>query len=165
MKSQAYRMALGGITAALAVVIMCMGTIIPIATYVCPMLAMVLLQLIFPALGKKLCWSWYAAVAVLSLLMAPDKEAAMVYGFLGFYPIIRSALNALPAGWLWKLLVFNASVLLCYWLMIHLLGMAELAQELTFWVSIVTLILGNITFLLTDRLLAMLSSGKFKRRG
>lgn len=165
MKSQAYRMALGGITAALAIVIMCMGTLIPVATYVCPLLSMVLLQLILPALGKKLSWSWYCAVAALSLLMAPDKEAAMVYTFLGWYPIARPALSALPLSWLWKLLAFNSAMVLCYWLLIHLLGMSELAGELTFWVGLVILLLGNLTFLLTDRLLSMLASGKFGKRG
>ena len=35
--------ALGGVLAALAVVIMSMGTLIPVATYVCPMLSAVLL--------------------------------------------------------------------------------------------------------------------------
>ena len=38
--------ALGGVLAALAVVIMSMGTLIPVATYVCPMLCAILLQLI-----------------------------------------------------------------------------------------------------------------------
>ena len=42
-RNGAKSVALGGVMAALAVVIMCMGGIIPLATYVCPMLCAVLL--------------------------------------------------------------------------------------------------------------------------
>ena len=37
-KTPAYSMALGGLMAALAVVVMSLGTIIPVATYICPMI-------------------------------------------------------------------------------------------------------------------------------
>lgn len=85
--------ALGGVLAALAVVIMSMGTLIPVATYVCPMLCAILLQVVLKTCGSRIAWAWYGAVAVLSLLLAPDKEAAAVFAFIGYYPILKPQLD------------------------------------------------------------------------
>ena len=63
----------------------------------------------------------------------------------------------MPLRWLWKLLYFNASVLVMYWLLIHLFGMDQLLSEFAemgFWLTVITLALGNLTFLLLDRLLS-----------
>lgn len=156
-------MALGGILAALAVVIMSMGTLIPVATYVCPMLCALILELVRSACGKRVAWAWYGAVAVLSLLMAPDKEAAAVFAFIGYYPIVKPTLDRKKLSWLWKGLLFNAAILLLYWLLMHLFGMEQVTKEfegLGIAMTAVLLILGNVTFFLLDRLLGM----RFKRR-
>ena len=71
-------MALGGVLAALAVVIMALGTLIPVATYVCPVLCMLLLQAVNKLCGSRVAWAWYGAVAILSMLLAPDKEKAAI---------------------------------------------------------------------------------------
>ena len=150
--------ALGGVLAALAVVVMSLGTMIPIGTYVCPMLCAVILQLVLKACGSRIAWAWYGAVALLSMLLAPDKEAAAVFVFLGYYPIVKLRLDKMQAKWLWKGLLFNGSVLIMYWLLMHLFGFAYLTEEFSgmgFWMLAVLLILGNVTFFLLDRLLGM----------
>lgn len=150
--------ALGGILAALAVVILSMGTLIPVATFICPMLCMLLLKVVLIRCGIRISWAWYRAVAVLGALLAPDKEAAAVFVFLGFYPIIKPKMEALPAKWLWKVLYFNVAILIMYWLLMNLFGMAQIAEEfaeLGTVMTIVTLLLGNVTFYLLDRLLGM----------
>lgn len=150
--------ALGGVLAALAVVIMSMGTLIPVATYVCPMLCAILLQVVLKTCGSRIAWAWYGAVAVLSLLLAPDKEAAAVFVFLGYYPIVKPRLDQARLSWLWKALLFNGATLLLYWLLMHLLGMAQLAAEFAEMgaaMTAVLLVLGNITFFLLDRLLGI----------
>lgn len=149
-------MALGGMMAALAVVIMCLGGLIPFATFVCPMICMMILQLVAGLCGRRLGWTWYVAVALLSLLMGPDKEAAALFTFLGFYPLVKPKLDKLPLRWLWKAILFNGDVMLMYTLLIHLFGMAELAsefQEMGNVLLIITLILGNVTFFLLDKIL------------
>ena len=78
-RNGAKSVALGGVMAALAVVIMCMGGIIPLATYVCPMLCAVLLAAVLRLTGRRIGWAWYGAVSLLSLLLGPDKEAAAVF--------------------------------------------------------------------------------------
>ncbi len=149
-------MALGGVLAALAVVIMCLGGLIPGSTFVCPMVAMMILAMVKRRTGTRTAWAWYGAVAILSLLMGPDKEAAAVFAFLGYYPILKPKMDTLPLKWLWKGLLFNLVVLVMYWLLMNVFGMAELAEEFGEMGAImtaVTLLLGNATFFLLDRLL------------
>lgn len=163
MHTSVRAIAFGGMMAALAVVIMFLGGLIPLATYVCPMLAMLILQLVAKTCGQRIGWAWYGAVALLSALMGPDKEGAAMFVFLGFYPLIKPKMDKLPVRWLWKGLLFNADVLVMYALLIHLFGMAEIAsefREMGAILLIVTLILGNITFFLLDRVLGR----KLRRR-
>ena len=148
--------ALGGVLAALAVVIMSMGTLIPVATYVCPMLSALILQLVLKTCSRRIAWGWYAAVSILSLLMAPDKEAAAVFLALGYYPILKPGLDRRKGKWLWKLLFFNAEILLTYWLLMHLFGFDQLSAEFSemgILLTVVMLLLGNVTFFLLDKLL------------
>lgn len=149
-------MALGGMMAALAVVVMCLGGLIPFATFVCPMICMMMLQLVVGLCGNRLGWTWYVAVALLSLLMGPDKEAAALFTFLGFYPLVKPKLDRLPLRWLWKAILFNGDIILMYTLLIHLFGMADLGsefQQMGMVLTAITLLLGNVTFFLLDKIL------------
>ena len=76
MRKQSRDLALCGVLCALAVAIMAMGTIIPAATYCCPVLASMTIVPVLILCGEKLSWAMFAASAILSLLLAPDKEAA-----------------------------------------------------------------------------------------
>ncbi|MEE1035972.1 MAG: hypothetical protein U0L15_02560 [Oscillospiraceae bacterium] len=157
-RTPAANMALGGVLGALAVVIMCLGTLIPVGTYACPMLCAVVLQMVLKTCGSRIAWAWYGAVALLGLLLAPDKEAAAVFVFLGYYPIVKPKLDRKKLPWLWKGLLFNASVLALYWLLLRLFGMEQLVsefRELGAAMTAVLLILGNVTFFLLDKLLGM----------
>ena len=119
---------------------------------------MLLLKTVLNRCGGRIGWAWYGTVAILGALLAPDKEAAAVFVFLGFYPIVKPKMDALPAKWLWKLLYFNAAILAMYWLLMHLFGMVQIAEEfaeLGTVMTLATLLLGNITFFLLDRLLGM----------
>ena len=151
-------MALGGIFAALAVTIMSLGGLIPLATYVCPMLCMMLQFTVLLFCGKRTAWAWYGAVSILGLLLGPDKEAAAVFCFLGYYPIIKPRLDKMRLGVVWKALLFNVSVCVMYWLLLHLFGLEGLTEEFSelgtamLWVL---LVMGNVTFFLMDKVLAL----------
>ena len=147
---------MGGIFAALAVVLMNLGTLIPVATYVCPMLCALLLEVVRKICGSRIAWAWYGSVAILSLMMAPDKEAAAVFVCIGYYPIVKPLLDRRKASWFWKGLLFNASILTMYWLLMHLFGLDQLTaefEEMGIVMTGVLLTLGNVTFFLLDRLL------------
>ena len=150
--------ALGGVLAALALCVMWLGGLLGIATYVSPMLCAILLQIVKNICGNRLGWAWYGAVAILSLLLAPDKEAAAVFLFLGYYPIVKPRLDGTKLRWLWKGLLFNGSVVVMYWLLIQLLGLSQVMEDFEGMGAAMLaalLILGNVTFFLLDRLLGM----------
>lgn len=142
--------------AALAVVLMAMGTLIPVATYVCPVLCCMLLQFVLLSCGSRIAWAWYAAVSILCVLLAPDKEAAAVYVFIGYYPIIKPRLDKTRFSKLWKGMMFNTVILIMYYLLIRLFGMEQIAaeyREMGLAMTAVTLVLGNMVFFMLDRLL------------
>ena len=163
MRIKAKHIALGGMMSALAVVIMCLGSIIPIATFVCPAIAMIAGQITLRLCGRRIGWCWYGVVAILSLLMSFDKEAALTFVFLGYYPMIKYRFARYKFGFVWKIVYFNVSIAIIYFLLLHLFGMTELANEYTelgrFGIAIM-LIMGNITFFLLDVILTRFSKRK-----
>ena len=155
-RTPASNMALGGIFAALALLLMNMGTLIPVATYACPVLCAMLLQTVLKACGQKIAWAWYGAVAILSVLMAPDKEAAAVFLAIGYYPIVKPKVDNAKGKWVWKTLLFNISILSMYWVLMQVFGLAQVTAEFSELGTVMTAILvifGNITFFLLDHLL------------
>lgn len=159
----ASQISFGGVMAALALVIMNLVGLIPVATYVCPALCMIILSVVLKLCGRRIAWAWYGAVAILSLLLAPDREAAAVFLVLGYYPILKPALDQLRFGKFLKLLLFNNVILLMYWLLIRLLGMEQLAKEyleMGILMTLVTLILGNMVFFMLDRILSRVAAKK-----
>ena len=162
--NSAKNVALGGVMAALALVVMCLGGLIPLATYVCPMFCAVLLMVVLKLTGRRMAWAWYAAVSVLSMLLGPDKEAAAVFVFLGYYPILKPWLDQRKLSFLWKLVLFNAAIFAMYGALIYVFGLAELAaefEELGKVMTAVTLALGNATLFMMDALLTLLEKRKF----
>jgi len=166
MKARTKTVALGGMLAAVALVIMCMGGLIPFATYVCPMLCTLVQYIVLQLCGKRIAWTWYAVVALLSLLLGPDKEASAVFVLLGYYPMLKPMFEKWPLSWLWKLLLFNGAVAVLYAFLLKVLGLENISDEfsgLGITGLIVLLLFGNITFILLDKLLS-LAHRKWKKR-
>ena len=155
-RGEARRIAFGGMMAALAMTIMCVGGLIPIATFTTPVISMLILAYVTKICGKRIGWAWYGAVAILGLMLAPDKEAAAVFTFIGFYPIVKPVFDRMKFGLVLKLILFNGLILLMYGLLIYLMGMNDLAAEFRDMgraMTIITLILGNAVFFLLDKVL------------
>lgn len=153
---KAFPVAFGGVSAALAVVVMCLGGLVPVATYICPVLCCLLGNVVLRFCGNRIAWTWYPAVALLAVLLSPDKEAAAVFACFGFYPMVKLKMDKLPLSWLWKLLLFNLLAILLYAVVLRLLGMDSVTQEfqgIGLFGSILILLLGNATFFLLDKLL------------
>ena len=160
----AKKIALGGVLAALAVVIMCLGGMIPLATFICPMLCAIIQYLVLRFCGQRVAWAWFGAVALLSILLGPDKEAALVFCLIGCYPILKPLFEKSKLRFLWKILFFNCAVGLLYGLLLKLFGMDAVMAEykaLGIVGLAAMLLLGNACFFLLDRLLTMLSRKKF----
>lgn len=157
------KIAISGLMAALAVVIMCFGGMIPVATYVTPVMCTLIGNVVFKLCGQKLAWTWYVAVCLLSLLLSPDKEAAAVYTFLGIYPCMKPFIDKFKLHILLKFLYFNLIALSAYHLLLQLLGLTDVLDDYAQMGAVgalVVLVLGNITFFMLDILLGR----SFKRR-
>ena len=152
---RARQMALGGMLTAVAVVIMSLGSIIPVNTYICPVLCILITRPVLQRCGRRLGWCYYLAVAILSLLLAPDREAALVYAFLGYYPMLRprfQRLGKLQAAA--KLVFFTAAGAASYGVLLFVMG-AEEAMLGGWALTAVTIALWDVLFLLVDRLLGI----------
>ena len=158
-KRPAYAVALCGLLAAVAVAVMALGTIIPVGTFCCPALAGLLLVPVLDLYGGGLALAWYGAVGILSLLLAPDREAALVFLFLGYFPILKPCFRRIRPKALWipaKLLLFNAAVAVLYGLLLFVVGMESVQAEFaaaSHAMLATMLVLGNLTFFLYDILL------------
>lgn len=159
LRRKTRQLALCGMLGALAVAVMMLGGLIPFMTYCCPALASLALLPALDACGAGMSVGLYAVVGILSLLLAPDKEAAFLFVFIGYYPILRPYVGRVRLRFLriaCKLVVFNAAILLMYWLLLGVVGMPSVAAEFeTYanWLLAVMLVLGNGVFLLFDVLL------------
>jgi len=158
-RKQSAMMAFCGLSAALSVVLMFSGGLIPIATYCVPMMCGILLLPILIEYGKKMAWTMFAAVSLITLLIGIDKEAAFFYLFLGYYPILKWEIERIknkPVRLIAKLAVFNVSIIVMYTVLGVLLNMDALIEEFTqmgWWLLSAFMVLLNVCLLLYDRLL------------
>lgn len=153
-------LALCGVLTALAVVLLCLGGVIPGAVFCAPILAMAALLPVLEELGPKAAGTAYAAVSILALLLVPDRETAFVYLFFGWYPILRPKIAALPSRplrVLARVAVCSAAALLLYGLVLRLMGLTADLLDAVWYVNAALLAAGNVVFLLTDATLARLT--------
>lgn len=106
---------MGGIVAALAVVIMLITYISPLLVYTAPPFAGILLIIIIEEISYGWAIGTYAAISALSVLFIADKEAAVFFVFFfGYYPILRKFISEKiknrPLLYVLKLLIFNAAL-------------------------------------------------------
>lgn len=164
-RSNAWDIAFGGIFAALAIVIMSLGTLIPVATFVCPMMCCLMGCIILRLCGSRTAIAWYAVVSILSLLLSPDKEAALIFVAFGYYPPVKQYLDRYRLHIVLKFLYFNASILLVYQIALRLLGLTDILLEYSqlggIW-TIILLVAGNATFFLLDLLMKRILNSKRK---
>lgn len=144
--------------AALSVVLMFLTGILPFLTYAVPCMAGFLLIAVVIECGYQWAFLVYLAVSVLSLLLAPDKQAAMVFVFIGYYPVAKGLVErrfakARLLAWALKFLIFNLSMVVVYWLLIYVLQMPDVMTEmgsLGKYTGAVTLACGNVVFFVFD---------------
>lgn len=151
MKSK--QIALCGLLCALAVTLLLMGGVIPIATYCAPLLAMIALLPVLEEYGFKSAAAAYGAAAILALLLVPDRETALVFVAFGWYPLLRPRLSRIPSHpvrILLKLAVCNSIITLLYGLVLRLMGLTADLLDASRWMNLLLLISGNITFLAMD---------------
>ena len=150
---KSWAMAYCGMAAALSVALMLLGAVVPVLMFIAPAVASLLIATVCVECGRTMALTAYGAVSLLSLLFVPDKEVALVFVFLlGYYPLVKPRFERAVC----KLLLCNGAVLAMYGLVLLLVPAGSISQELkttALAVSLATLAMGNVAFLLYDRAL------------
>lgn len=157
------QIALCGLLGAIMVVIMLLGSIFPLTSVLCPAISGLFLIPAAREAGSRSAIMLYIAVSILSLLLVPDKEAALLFSLLlGPYPLLYSYLNRIKLKALRiiaKLLFCNLLLILVYVLVIFVLVPAALAtgSNDTIVTLLGLLVLSNLGFLVYDTFLQRIS--------
>lgn len=152
--NQTRKIALCGMMSALSVVIMAIGAVLGIGIYAAPMLAGLLILPLGMMLGRREQLLVWISVSLLCLMLISDWEQNLMYLCLfGPYPILYPLFQKLPKGLrlMSKLAFFNLVTVVAEALVLLVL----VPEPLSAGMIIALLALGNLTFLLYDRLIPL----------
>lgn len=150
---------LGALTAAMSVIIMLL-TVVPVMTYCAPMVAGALLLMIVIEMDKKWAMGIFAAAGTLSMILAADKEAAVLYiMFFGYYPVIKAVLESKikirAVEWLVKFAFFNVTMISAYLIIVKVLALPmDDMNDLGKYAWLILLGAGNVMFPIYDMTLS-----------
>lgn len=152
---QSSKCAIGGIVAAISLVLMISVAIIPFLTYALPAVAGLFIVFVVIEIDKKWAFGVYCTVAILGMLLVPDKEVAVMYlAFFGYYPIIKALIEAkIPTaiGWILKVLTFVATMSVSYYLMIRFMGVTiDETEDFGMMAYPLLLGMGTVAFVMYD---------------
>ena len=155
---------------ALSVAFLWLSGILPLSTYFWPILASATLLPAREECRKSYAWSCFAAAAILGLLLCADKEAALLFCFLGYYPLLKPKIDAISSKvlrLLLKVALCTVSMGLMYALIIFVFKLPAVVQEFSetaAWLLWVTAATGLALFFLYDIAIDRLSF-LYRRRG
>ena len=135
------------ITAALVSALMS-ASLIPNITFAVPAVAGLLMIPVFAQCG--VIWALLSFfVSALTSFFISDKTSWLLFVcFFGFYPILKPLIEKIKKPvieWTLKLLIFNSSAVICYFVEILIIDL-----KLKLWLLAAAFILGNIVFVLYD---------------
>ncbi len=123
-----------GVAAGLSVVLMLAGGLLQVATFAAPLIASVLLLPVRVEFGPRAAWGTWLVSAALAVVLALDKELALFYLFIGWWPIVKWAFDARlkhrPPRMAAKILVFASAIAAMYALLLFVIGAPALTAEL-----------------------------------
>jgi len=147
-KTKTKKLILSAILSALSVVIMYIGCMTPLDL---SLVAVVSMAVVFAVieLNGKYPFLIYVVTSILSVLLLPNKETALIYAlFAGFYPMCKAYFERLHyiLAWILKFSLFNTCLLLIITISFYVLHLEDTGLEM----KIIVILLGNVTFLLYD---------------
>ncbi|MBO5333022.1 MAG: hypothetical protein J6B37_02785 [Clostridia bacterium] len=160
-KKLSFKVALGGVIAALSLLLMLVAGVTTSLVYAIPMITGAFLMMLVIEFGARFAVLEYIAISIISLLLLGNKEAAIMYvAFFGYYPIIKSFIEKIPRktiGWIIKYLIFNVSMVVAYFVVskIFMITFDDL-EGFGKYAMPVLLLIGNILFVLYDIMLTRL---------
>ena len=170
MRRETREIALSGMLAALGAALLCLGGTVPLATYAAPVLASAAVLAAREECRARAAFGCYAVSAALGLLLSPDREGALLYAFLGYYPLLKPGLDALRPrllSALAKLLLCCAAVGAMYALLIFVFRLDAVAREFAGTspaLLAATAALGVVVFFVYDLALERLTAVYRRRR-
>ncbi len=155
------KIALSAVFSALSVALMALISVIPSLELALPAIAGLFVAVIVIEIDRKWALGVWAAVSVLSLIIVPNKEVAIVYTvFFGYYPVLKSVLESkLPraAEYAVKIATFAAVMSVSYYLMAKFMGVdLDMPDFFGKWGLLVLLIMAIVTFIFYDYALSKL---------
>jgi hypothetical protein len=170
MKEATKELALCGMMCTLGVVILGLGGLLPLTVYVCPILASLVLLPVHEQCRRSYAWCCYAAIGLLGLILGPDKEAALLFCFLGYYPLLKPRLDTIRPGvlqWVCKLALAAVAVTAAYAILLYVLCVPQVIQELSaigHWMLWLLVALGLVLFVIYDLVLGRLTKFYLRRK-
>lgn len=157
---KAHQIALCGVLGALMIVVMLLGSIIPLTTYFAPLIAALLLIPALREYGAGAGGTLLLAIGILGLLLVPDKELALLFLLLfGPYTLLQPRLSRIP----FRVLRYGAKFLLCnlllalvYALLLLVISPAALVAEFSSYSTallVLLLVMANVLLFAYDRIL------------
>ena len=112
-------LALCSLFSAMGVIILYLGALFEVLDLSMAVIASLLVIIAVIELGGAYPWLIYAVTAVLSLMLLPNKFAALIYAaFAGFYPILKAYIEKIQGVVcaLIKLALFNLCLVAMWWI-------------------------------------------------
>lgn len=162
-KLLSFKVALGGVIAALSLLLMILAGVTSTLVYAIPMITGALLMMLVVEFGQGFAVLIYIAVSIISLLILGNKEAAIMYvAFFGYYPILKSILEKRLKGficWIVKYLIFNVAMAVSYYIVtkIFMISFDDIESFGKFALPLL-LLAGNVLFAMYDVVLTRLVS-------
>lgn len=146
--------ALGAMLVALSVVLLYIGSVTEILDLSLCAVASLVALFAHIEFGRRYALTVYSAAVLLSLLILPNKFAALAYAFMALYSIIKSAIDHLGriASWIVKLAYFNAGLIFGVLLAKYIFLLPD--EGMIAMISLFAL--GNAAFILFDIALSRL---------
>jgi len=149
-------MAVRGMLTALCVVLMMLGSLTGVMTYICPLLAGLPVLLVREKYGRTYALTLWIAAGLLGLLLVPEKEMALLFlGLFGWYPAVKPSLDRQTRWLRWgmKLLLCSLAFGVIYGAGLYLLGVTvEETGGMSYWLLVLGM--SDLIFLLYDVLLS-----------
>ena len=159
--------ALGGMCAALSVAVMFLSAFAPVLTYAIPAIAGVLVFFMCVECGRSWGLGVYAATALISAILVPDKEAVGMYiALFGCYPILKFYFEKPKKviAVILKSLFYIVVTLAAYYVMIKLFGIsAEFIDQGGKYFILLLMALGLVVFLIYDKTLSMYEFAYYRK--
>lgn len=150
--------AVGGLCAALSIVLMFLGGISSVFVYAVPMLLGTLMCMLKKTFGARCAICVYISVSILSFVLVADKECVLMYAlFFGYYPIIKDSVEKIkcrPFMLLAKFLTFNLCIAAAELVSFYAFGIPFFDDgKFSVWFIALFAALMNLLFVLYDIML------------